>query len=400
MLKKILLRLGLCATVGTVAMKTALAAEQPALSPDLLADAGGGYSDVNADASAGLAAGLTLKKDFRLQADAAYSRLDAADQYGAALHLAKRAGASLLGLSAMDASIEGNGLTRAGAEGKLWLDRFSFNPSVGYQNFLSQDTWYGDLRTAYYPADHIRAALDASVFYKYLGVGLSGEYQFSGSGLSLLADAGLLNQGINGYASLGVRWAFGEAGKTPLIRRDITDNSVEALTGGMGAALHNQRAVPGIPPAAPVVPVCFIAGTLVLMSGGVKKRIEDVLPGEKVLGVDGAVNTVAKLERHPLGGQLLYSFNGSEHFVTANHPLLTEDGWKAIDPELAKVDLPSLAIGHLNAGDTLVLADGAMQLESIIGACRDSMTQVYNLAVSGNETYFVGCGDNFIAAHS
>lgn len=50
---------------------------------------------------------------------------------------------------------------------------------------------------------------------------------------------------------------------------------------------------------------CFIAGTKVALAGGGEKPIEALRIGDRVLGRDGAVNTVTGIERPRLGGRLL-----------------------------------------------------------------------------------------------
>ncbi len=110
---------------------------------------------------------------------------------------------------------------------------------------------------------------------------------------------------------------------------------------------------------------CFVAGTQVTMADGSRKNIEEVRIGEKIRGKSG-VNTVLGFHRPLLGKKALYAFNDGPAFVTAEHPFLTTDGWKALDPQLAKsVHLLDIEIGQLAVGDTLITENGEVKLMKI-----------------------------------
>jgi len=136
---------------------------------------------------------------------------------------------------------------------------------------------------------------------------------------------------------------------------------------------------------------CFIAGTEVQMADGSVKNIEDVTIGEQVLGTDGVANTVLGYDRPMLGTRLLYSFNGGEYFVTAEHPFLTTDGWKSLsvpaliaeDPDLAE----ALGVTTLEVGDEIMRLDGTTQLIETIDSQAAPDQQLYNFILDGNNTY-------------
>jgi hypothetical protein len=115
---------------------------------------------------------------------------------------------------------------------------------------------------------------------------------------------------------------------------------------------------------------CFTAGTQVLMADGSVRPIEAVRPGERVRGRDGSVNGVTGVERVRLGDRLLYGFDGGPPFVTAEHPFLTAQGWKAIDPRSTRRESPHLAVGALAPGDRLAVAavPAALAAETASGA--------------------------------
>ncbi len=163
---------------------------------------------------------------------------------------------------------------------------------------------------------------------------------------------------------------------------------------------------------------CFVAGTQITMADGSKKNIEEVRIGEKIRGISG-INTVVGFHRPLLGKKALYAFNDGEAFVTAEHPFLTTDGWKALDPKLAKSVHLDIEIGQLAVGDTLITETGEVKLEkisrkdSILSApaglipstarfsrevieSRDfapAKTQLYNFKLDGDHTYIA---DGFV----
>ena len=174
---------------------------------------------------------------------------------------------------------------------------------------------------------------------------------------------------------------------------------------------------------------CFIAGTRVMMADGAEKSIEDVVVGDHLIGQDGNVNTVRGLDRTTLGERWLHALNGGEHFVTAEHPLMTEHGWKALDPRATLVENPNLAVGRLRVGDRLVIgraitppaqfgnlalaaaidyASEYVTVTAITAVADDPDLPLYNLILDGNHSYHadgylvhnkdVGAGATQIAA--
>ncbi len=147
---------------------------------------------------------------------------------------------------------------------------------------------------------------------------------------------------------------------------------------------------------------CFTAGTLIAMADGTSKPIEQVTVGDRVLGRRGRVNRVLGIDRLVLGERPLFALNDGPAFVTAGHPFLTEDGWKAIDPAATAVSGSRLRVGRLTLGDRLVrpiLAgdaedDGtgkvwaaAVPLQRLVGHPADPATPLYNLRLSGDQSH-------------
>ena len=85
--------------------------------------------------------------------------------------------------------------------------------------------------------------------------------------------------------------------------------------------------------------------------------------------------------------------NGTFVKMTEEHPLMTRDGWKALDPNKTKEENPELIVKKLGVGDTVVREDGEAVLENI--SCWSANTPAYNLILdNGAHTYFA---DGFLA---
>ena len=137
---------------------------------------------------------------------------------------------------------------------------------------------------------------------------------------------------------------------------------------------------------------CFLPNTKVTMADGSLKNIQDVQIGEKVVGRNGEISPVLGVHRPSVkesaGGNKVYAFNGGRFFVTAEHPFLTTEGWKAIDPVISKEKHPEISsIAHLKIGDTLITDHGKVVINSITSKEVDPDTTVYNLILGGDHTY-------------
>tara|TARA_R100001082_G_scaffold110227_1_gene89561 strand:+ start:700 stop:2001 length:1302 start_codon:yes stop_codon:yes gene_type:complete len=136
---------------------------------------------------------------------------------------------------------------------------------------------------------------------------------------------------------------------------------------------------------------CFIAGTKVLMSDDSLKNIEDIKVGESVKGASGD-NEVLALDRTKLGKRRLYSINGGNYFVTEEHPFMTKEGWKSINPKATLKEnhvafSDESSIGTLDVGDILITSSDQVKIESISLKSGDPEMQLYNFALSGDHTY-------------
>lgn len=146
---------------------------------------------------------------------------------------------------------------------------------------------------------------------------------------------------------------------------------------------------------------CFAAGTKVTMADGTYKEIQDVEIGDKLKGMTQN-NEVLGFDHPPLDDGIrdpfLYSINNGRAFITSEHPLLTKEGWKSIDPaltHLAKPHIDYLNTTRLNIGDEILTDTGSVVVESIERHEDVDKTQtVYNFVLDGDHTYYA---DGYLA---
>ena len=90
--------------------------------------------------------------------------------------------------------------------------------------------------------------------------------------------------------------------------------------------------------------------------------------------------------------------------VTAEHPLMTQDGWKAIDPkEIKRLKiLPGVKVTKLKIGDTIQGYDNTFTIESIEKYKAQSKEIGYNFGLDGDHTYYVKVPEtnNWLLAHN
>lgn len=133
---------------------------------------------------------------------------------------------------------------------------------------------------------------------------------------------------------------------------------------------------------------CFVAWTKVIMADGSQKNIEDVEIWEKVLWSNGTVNTVLWFHRPLLWEKELWSINGWEYFVTAEHPFMTTEWWKSLNPELTKIWMENLPVWLLKVWDTLITENWNIVIYSLDAKKSAEDTQLYNFKLDGDHTYY------------
>lgn len=172
-----------------------------------------------------------------------------------------------------------------------------------------------------------------------------------------------------------------------------------ANSGACDAGEHcsgNSCCVPNNPPPPWT---CFPAGTKVKMASGEERNIEEVAVGDEVVSQsesgNRSVSTVTKLDQPVRDHMCRLSFeDGDSLRLTNEHPLFTQDGWKAIAPGNTLKDNPTLVVGSLVIGDRVVKEDKSWSQVTNI-SCWSEKIQAYNLILdNGAHTYFA---DDYLA---
>ena len=130
---------------------------------------------------------------------------------------------------------------------------------------------------------------------------------------------------------------------------------------------------------------CFIAWTKVVMADWSEKNIEDVKIWEKIMW-ENWVNTVLWYDRPILRSRHLWSINGSEYFVSDEHPFKTTEWWKSFNPEMTKLEI-NLNTTELKVWDILVTKNGLEMVKTVDYIDADYNTQLYNFVLDWDHTY-------------
>lgn len=140
---------------------------------------------------------------------------------------------------------------------------------------------------------------------------------------------------------------------------------------------------------------CFAAGTMVVMSDGTLKAIEDIVAGDILLSGAEVVLSISS----SVGNNTMWEVNFST-VVTGGHLFKTNHGWAAIDAsvypngEFYKVDLNGeiatvpTKVKQLNIGDQC----GDTTISSITELLVTEDFPVYNLVLSNNDTFKLANG--------
>ena len=104
---------------------------------------------------------------------------------------------------------------------------------------------------------------------------------------------------------------------------------------------------------------CFAAGTLVTRSDGTEFPIEKQADGIRVLALGGEFSLITEeyVEAELRAGERLFGINDDKPFAAFQHPFWTTEGWKCLDPALAKEENPNVDFKLLQVGDTVFKAE-------------------------------------------
>jgi hypothetical protein len=138
---------------------------------------------------------------------------------------------------------------------------------------------------------------------------------------------------------------------------------------------------------------CLSHDTEVLLADGSRKQINTIMPGEKVKGPAGDV-FVSEVIASDSSEVKLYSINDGVLKLTADHPVMTTVGWRAVDyntdveTSVKKYGLQN--VPQLKVGDVMVTDDGKLEVKSIKALPVEKDGRTYNLRLEGGESFYAG----------
>lgn len=202
--------------------------------------AGGGFYEDQAVGSDGtgqatLSLSMPLGCDLGLQIDGAYGNLGGSDAGGVAAHLFLRDPTShLFGAYASYSAVDNFGTTndifRIGAEGELYLEQFSFEGKIGYENAdLGSNDWFTSLTAGFYVTDNVRITAGFRHFLSTDAGVVGVEWQPEGTGIPMSVFA-KGQFGSNDFVSVtaGFSFYFGTGDKS-LKRRHREDDPDDGI---------------------------------------------------------------------------------------------------------------------------------------------------------------------------
>ena len=105
------------------------------------------------------------------------------------------------------------------------------------------------------------------------------------------------------------------------------------------------------------------------------------------------INKVEKVIVHnSIGGSSIFGFNREKPFITKEHPILTKKGWKSISPidaQKARPYIKELLNDKIQIGDNIITESKELILQSIEEYKIEDSIKLYDLSVSGNNTFLV-----------
>jgi hypothetical protein len=129
------------------------------------------------------------------------------------------------------------------------------------------------------------------------------------------------------------------------------------------------------------------------MADNSQKSIEEINAGEYVINEKGEPARVSELVRSAVGSRQMYLINGRLE-ATPDHPFMTKEGWKAVDPGLlaqaqASTDLyQQIEAGQLEEGDYILTQEGQEKVRTIQPVDRLPEEPVYTLILEDGDSFY------------
>lgn len=110
---------------------------------------------------------------------------------------------------------------------------------------------------------------------------------------------------------------------------------------------------------------CVSAGTMIALADGTRRRICDMKENDRIFSEGKRISRISdelivnrRLKR-------FYGINEIPPFLSFEHAVMTQDGWKSLDPARANAINPHFHVGLLKEGDVAVTFTGTIKIKKI-----------------------------------
>ena len=144
---------------------------------------------------------------------------------------------------------------------------------------------------------------------------------------------------------------------------------------------------------------CVLGSTQILMADGSLKRIEEIKSGDLVFSIGGNVSITSEEIIVNPNVHEFYSVNEDEPFMSLEHAILTQSGWKCLRPAVAKLLNPDIEVSILQVGDVICKVKGYDPLTKTIEYKNIEVKKI-NIEKKNDVSYDLHFSDGYKSYHA
>lgn len=140
---------------------------------------------------------------------------------------------------------------------------------------------------------------------------------------------------------------------------------------------------------------CLAPSTKILMADKTETAIETLKIGDMVQLPNHKISIIEKLVKKQWPELRLYNINNGALKLTADHPIMTQNGWRAIDYNFQKDDLSPMRYGiadekvkPLKVGDVIITHNGTITVKHIMPEASVKSGITYNLKLKDGDRFY------------
>lgn len=144
---------------------------------------------------------------------------------------------------------------------------------------------------------------------------------------------------------------------------------------------------------------CVLGNAKILMADGSEKEILAIEPGDLVFSLGGGISVTSReMVVNPHVGRY-YSINDDDPFMSPEHPILSQTGWRCLNPQLAMEMTPHLEVSLLSVGDIVCKVKGYNYAKNTI-EYENVVVERINLAEIDEIGYDLHFSDGYKSYHA